>query len=118
MVYPVRANAETKIRTVYYQPLDIDTGVGKYLYPMEEGGVDDAKNAFWTMNPVVTGRFAINVTLKSGVPVQDLRVPGYETEAAVNKISESEWSVTFDKPEGHSLLKDFLFYRSNSTFLI
>ena len=30
-VSPVRAGAETRLRFVYYQPLEIDTGVGRYV---------------------------------------------------------------------------------------
>ena len=41
-VHPVPANDEVKIRFLYYQPLAIDTGIGRYLYPLEEGGTDDA----------------------------------------------------------------------------
>ena len=33
-VYPVPANDETKIRFLYYQPLKIDSGIGRYLYPL------------------------------------------------------------------------------------
>src|SRR3954463_12514316 len=36
-VSPVRANSEVKLRFVYYQPLEIDAGVGRYLYPLEDG---------------------------------------------------------------------------------
>ena len=49
-VHPVAANDETKIRFLYYQPLGIDTGVGRYLYPLEDGGTDDAAMSFWTTN--------------------------------------------------------------------
>ena len=38
-VSPVPAQGETRIRFVYYQPLKIDTGVGRYIYPLEEGGI-------------------------------------------------------------------------------
>src|SRR5688572_20282676 len=62
----VRANSEVKIRFVYYQPLKIDTGVGRYVYPLNEGGTDEAAKSFWTRNPKVEQRFAINVELKSG----------------------------------------------------
>jgi Ca-activated chloride channel family protein len=36
-VYPIPASGETTMRFVYYQPLEIDTGMGRYLYPLESG---------------------------------------------------------------------------------
>jgi len=50
-VSPVRAQSETKIRFVYYQPLTIDSGMGRYVYPLQEGGTDGAADAFWSRNP-------------------------------------------------------------------
>ncbi|HEX2061053.1 MAG TPA: VIT domain-containing protein, partial [Thermoanaerobaculia bacterium] len=47
----VRANAETQIRFVYYQPLKIDSGVGRFVYPLADGGTDEAAKSFWTRNP-------------------------------------------------------------------
>ncbi len=49
-VHPVPANDQTKIRFLYYQPLNIDTGVGRFLYPLEDGGTDEAGMSFWTTN--------------------------------------------------------------------
>src|SRR4029079_19480868 len=84
----VKANADTKVRFVYYQPLAIDTGVGRYVYPLADGGTDEAANSFWTRNPKVEQRFAMNVELKSGWPVDEVRVPGAEAEAKVTKIAD------------------------------
>ena len=49
-VTPVRAGQETKMEFVYYQKLEIDSNVGRYLYPLEEGGTDEAAKGFWDMN--------------------------------------------------------------------
>jgi len=38
-VSPVRAQSETRVRLVYYQPLEIDLGIGRYLYPLAEGAM-------------------------------------------------------------------------------
>ncbi len=38
---------ETRLRFVYYQPLEIDSGVGRYLYPLEDGGTDEIAKSFW-----------------------------------------------------------------------
>ena len=73
-VSPVRAGQDTRIRLVYLQSAKVDSGIGRYLYPLEEGGVDEEKLAFWTANEKVTGSFSFDLTLKSGYPVDALRV--------------------------------------------
>lgn len=108
-VSKVRANAETKIRFVYYQPLKIDTGIGRYIYPLADGGTDEAAKSFWTRNPKVEQRFAVNVELKSGWPVDEVRVPGAEAEAKIDKLADGHFKVSLDRPTG-DLTKDFVFY--------
>jgi len=105
----VRPQSETKIRFVYYQPLKIDTGIGRYVYPLQEGGTDEAAKSFWTRNPKVEQRFAVNVELKSGWPVDEVRVPGADTEAKITKIAEGHYKMALDRTAG-DLSKDFVFY--------
>ncbi|WP_404422547.1 VIT domain-containing protein [Nibricoccus sp. IMCC34717] len=108
-VSPVRANADVTLRFTYYQPLKIDAGVGRFVYPLEEGGTDDAAKGFWTTNPVVQGTLGIRVELKSAVPVTDVRLPGFETTAVVEKVSESHFRASVDRT-GARLDRDFVFY--------
>src|SRR5215212_7985373 len=108
-VSKVRANSEVKIRFVYYQPLKIDTGIGRYVYPLADGGTDEVANSFWTRNPKVEQRFAVNVELKSGWPVDEVRVPGAEAEAKVTKVADGHYKVALDRTSG-DLSKDFVFY--------
>ncbi|MSU51012.1 MAG: VWA domain-containing protein [Opitutus sp.] len=108
-VAPVRANAEVKLRFVYYQPLEIDAGVGRYLYPLEDGGTDDIAKSFWTSNTKVEGTLSINVELKSAWPVEDVRVPGFETAIVSQRLSEGHYKVTFDRASA-KLDRDFVLY--------
>lgn len=108
-VAPVRANAEVKMRFVYYQPLEIDSGVGRYLYPLEEGGTDDLAKSFWTANTKVEGALSINVELKSAWPVEDVRVPGFESAAATQRLDAGHFKLTLDRP-GAKLERDFVLY--------
>ncbi|MES2693479.1 MAG: VIT and VWA domain-containing protein [Verrucomicrobiota bacterium] len=108
-VAPVRANSEVKLRFVYYQPIEIDAGIGRYLYPLEEGGTDDVAKSFWTTNTAVEGALSINVELKSAWPVADVRVPGFETAAATQKLADGHYKLTLDRP-GAKLDRDFVFY--------
>ena len=108
-VHPVPANDETKIRFLYYQPLNIDTGIGRYLYPLEDGGTDEAGMSFWTTNAKVENTFSLNLELKSAYPVQDVRVPGFETAAQINNLAENHYKVQMQLAD-MSLSRDFIFY--------
>lgn len=108
-VYPVRAQAETRIRFVYYQPLEIDTGIGRYVYPLEDGGTDDAARGFWERNEKVEGTLSINVELKSAWPVTDVRAPGLEAAAVTKKLADGHYKMSLDRT-GTSLNRDFVFY--------
>jgi len=91
-VAPVRAGSETRTRLVYYQTASVDTGIGRYVYPLEEGGVDEQKLAFWTANPKVSGSFSFDLHLKSTYPVDALRVPN-QGQAQVSQVGPGEWKV-------------------------
>ena len=119
-VYPVKAQAQTRVRLVYYQPLDIDANVGRYLYPMAEGGVDEERIAFWSVDNKVHESFTFDLTLKSAFPVQDVRVPEYDNRAVVKDLStdaneggpatHSMHSVSIASPEGDALTRDIVVY--------
>ena len=105
----IAANADTKIRFVYYQPLAIDTGVGRYVYPLEEGGTDEAAKSFWTRNATVEQHFAMNVELKSAWPIDEVRVPGADAEAKITKVAEGHYKVAIERQHG-DLSHDFVLY--------
>lgn len=94
-VTPVRAGKDVRVRLTYMQPAHVDTGVGRYVYPLEEGGVDDMKLAFWTANDVVEGHFSFDLLLRSSYPVAALRLPKHP-QATVMQVSENEWRVHLD----------------------
>lgn len=91
-VSPVRANTDTRIKLVYVQPAHVDTGIGRYVYPLEEGGVDEVKLAFWTANEAVTGTFSFDLRLRSSYPVDAVRMPGLPG-AIVTQVSDGEWHI-------------------------
>lgn len=108
-VHPVRANAETRVRFVYYQPLEIDTGVGRYIYPLDPGGTDEQALSFWTQNQKVEGQFSVDLTCKSAHPIIDVRAPGYEAAAAITKVDDGNYKLSM-KTADASLDRDFVFY--------
>ena len=91
-VSPVRARQDTRVRLVYLQPAEVDTGIGRYVYPLEEGGVDEAKLAFWTANEQVTGQFSFDLRIKSAYPVEAVRLPN-QPQAIIQPQTDGEWSV-------------------------
>jgi Ca-activated chloride channel family protein len=91
-VSPVRARQDTRLRLVYLQPAEVDTGIGRYVYPLEEGGVDEAKLAFWTANERVTGDFSFDLRVKSAYPVEAVRMP-QQPQALIRQHGEGEWSA-------------------------
>ncbi len=108
-VTPIRAGAETRMRFVYYQPLEIDTGVGRYHYPLEDGGTDEIARSFWIPNTEVEGHFSVELELKSAWPIQDVRVPGFEAQAAVEELGEGHYRVRLER-QGARLERDFVLY--------
>jgi len=104
----VRAQSETKIRFVYYQPLKIEGGFGRYVYPLAEGGTDDSPSSFWTRNTQVEKRFAINLELRSGWPVDNVQTPGAESDAKITKLASGHYKIAIDRTSG-DLTHDFIF---------
>lgn len=84
-VAPVRAGQDTRVRFVYLQSIGIDHGIGRYVYPLEEGGVDEAKLAFWTASTEVQDRFRFGLRLRSGYPVEAVRMPN-ASDARIDKL--------------------------------
>ena len=93
----VPAGAETKFQFAYYQPLEIDTGVGRYLYPLEEGGTEEAAaSRFWSGERVAKRAFSFHAELKSAVPVDQVRVPGFEDSAVIQRDESGQFDVRID----------------------
>ncbi len=89
-VSPVRAGQDTRIRLVYLQPVHMDTGIGRYVYPLEDGGVDEQKKAFWTASEAVKEKFSFDLKLRSGYPVEALRTPN-QPSAQISKLDDKQW---------------------------
>ncbi len=91
-VSPVRAGQETRIRLVYLQPAHVDTGIGRYVYPLEEGGVDEEKLAFWTANERVERNFSFDVKIRSAYSIEAVRMPN-QPQAQPNRLGEGDWRI-------------------------
>lgn len=122
-VSPVKAQDDTRVRLVYYQPLEIDLNVGRYVYPLAEGGVDDERIAFWSVDTSVQEKFSFNLTLKSAQPIKDLRMPGYMQQAQIEKTqgdneqgTSNIFTAALENREGATLSEDIvIYYRLDDT---
>ncbi|MCF8070319.1 MAG: VIT and VWA domain-containing protein [Desulfobacterales bacterium] len=118
IVSPVRSQNETRVRLVYYQPLEIDLNIGRYVYPLEEGGVDEERISFWSVDDSVKSSFKFDLQLKSAFPLKDVRLPGYQNRAIIHKAENTDkgngvgevYSISLDQLEGASLSSDIVLY--------
>ncbi len=108
-VSPIRAQDQTRMRFVYYQPIEIDTGIGRYVYPLAEGGTDEQALQFWTTNDVVEGNLSISLELKSAWPVTEVRAPGFDGDGGVQQLADGHFKLAVDRPSAQ-LNSDFVFY--------
>ncbi|KXJ49807.1 MAG: hypothetical protein AXW15_05945 [Neptuniibacter sp. Phe_28] len=92
-VFPVKANQDVKIKLVYLQNTQTDTGIGRYVYPLEDGGVDVEKQSFWSRNESVEEAFSFNVKLRTSYPVDGLRMPQHP-HANLQQLNTHEWQAT------------------------
>ncbi len=92
-VYPVRAGQDVRISLTYIQPVHIDSSIGRFVYPLEEGGVDEQKLSFWTYNEVVEEAFSFNLSFRSSWPIDDFRLPQHP-QAGIQQLSDNEWNVS------------------------
>ncbi|MDB4222727.1 VIT and VWA domain-containing protein [Granulosicoccus sp.] len=97
-VSPVRANQDVRVRLVYLQENRVDHAMGRYVYPLEDGGVDEQANSFWTRNETVNDAFTFQLRLRSSYPVDAMRVTN--GQGAIQQISEGEWEVLIDSKTG------------------
>lgn len=98
-VTPVQPNSDVRIKLVYIQPAHVDSGIGRYVYPLEDGGVDDQKNAFWSRTEQVDEQFSFNMTLATGYPVDSIRLPQH-SDAAIQQLNPQQWRVNLGNQVG------------------
>ena len=94
-VYPVRAGQDAYVRLTYIQPVHVDSSIGRYVYPLEDGGVDEQKRSFWTYQEAVSESFSFDLQFRSSWPVDEFRLPRHP-QAGIQRLSENEWQVSME----------------------
>ena len=85
-VTPVRAGQDVRIRLAYIQPAHVDSSIGRYVYPLEDGGVDEHRLSFWTYQEEVRERFSFNLLFRSSWPIDEFRLPKHP-QASIQMLS-------------------------------
>ncbi|HEX6765083.1 MAG TPA: VIT and VWA domain-containing protein, partial [Polyangiaceae bacterium] len=92
---------------VYYEPVSIDAGIGRFLYPLEYGGTDDGRD-FWTGESTLTARFTFDLELKTAVAIDEVRVPDVPT-ATIDELDPAHYRIHFEAAPG-TLNEDVVAY--------
>jgi Ca-activated chloride channel family protein len=95
-VSPVRAMSDTRVRLVYLQPLEIDASVGRYVYPLEEGQLDEEAHAFWDRLPIVRGKFSFQCLIRTAYPLDAVRTKGMDDLTRVTQSAPDTWIVNVE----------------------
>src|SRR5437870_2677198 len=85
-IFPIGPEADQKVEISYYQELDYDRDIATYVYPL-------ASVTRRGVNARTTGKFAINVEVKSAVPIVEVESPSHGAGFAVAKHSDSFWQA-------------------------
>ncbi len=109
-VSPVPALSELKFRYLYYQRLQLDTGIGRFLYPLEDGGNDELAQKFWNQNSAVSRSFSFHAVIESAWPIQEVRMPGLSAATVVRELPDHSFDVRLEAPGGIELDSDLVLY--------
>ena len=97
-VAPVRAGSDVRVRLVYVQQAAVDHSMGRYVYPLQDGDVDEAKSNFWSRNEEVSEAFSFNLRLRSSYPVDAIRAT--RGQATINQLDSGEWELNISSKSG------------------
>jgi Ca-activated chloride channel homolog len=98
----IPADSDAEMSFAYYEPLSIDESVGRYLYPLQDGGTSSTP---WDGNQNVTGTFSFELELKSTMPIAELGMPGLSP--MIQKLGDGHFRVSLEAAPG-SLGKDLV----------
>lgn len=115
-IAPVRARSDQRVRLEYYQPLELDHGIGRYVYPLAPGGHGARARELFQGSAAVR-RARIEVELRTSLPVEDVATPGWEG-ARLEMLSGAGPGLrraVLEPPRGAPLEQDFVLYWRHPT---
>ena len=97
-IFPIAPRAEQKVRIVYYQELDVDNDRATYVYPL-------STNTAGPEMKQTAGRFSLNLSAKSLVPITDVDSPSHGQQFVIAKQTPGVIQSSMEL-SGASLAKD------------
>lgn len=105
----VPARGRVSVRIVYLQPVEVDGGVGRYVYPLREGNTrDEGPSDFWTMEKVAERELRFDVDVRAAFPVEAVHCTSHPSFAA-QPLENGRWSGELAL-QGAPLEQDLVLY--------
>jgi len=101
-IFPINAGADQKVQLTYYQELPIDHDRLAYVYPLATVTRQDIDSR-------TTGKFAINVDVKSAVPLTGIDSPSHGDAFVVASHSDTYAQASLEASTG-SLARDVVIH--------
>ncbi len=92
-IYPINAQAEQKVQLTYYQELNIDHDQATYVYPLATATRQDIDSR-------TTGKFAIQVEIKSAIPLTEVVSPSHGNDFVTTKDSPTYCLASLETAAG------------------
>ena len=93
-IFPIAAEAEQRVRVVYYQELEFDHDRASYVYPL-------ATNTAAAANATTKGRFSFSLDVKSAVPISGLKSPSHAGQFVVVANADPHyWQASLETTGG------------------
>ncbi|MEN8190095.1 MAG: VIT and VWA domain-containing protein [Thermodesulfobacteriota bacterium] len=97
-IFPIASRAKQRVRISYYQELDFDHDRATYVYPL-------ATTSKGTQDSRVNGKFAIEVNVKSVVPITEMVSPSHGDDFLMVKHGSDYYEASLEQNDG-DLSKD------------
>lgn len=97
-VFPVPAQGTQKIQIAYYQPIDYDSGIGTYVYPLEMN-----KEAAGTL----LKEFSVLVDVTSDIPLKRIYSPSHGDAVVSADLKPGRYRASLEQAKGN-LDRDFV----------
>ena len=97
-IFPIGPEAEQRVQISYYQELDVDHDRATYVYPLATVTRPDA-------DARVSGRFSIDMAIKSAIPIVDVGSPSHGDDFVTAAHSDSYVQASLEAAGG-SLARD------------
>lgn len=92
-IFPIGPKAEQRVEITYYQELESDHDVLRYVYPLATATRSDA-------DARVHGRFSFQADVKSMVPIESLGSPSHPSEIVVANHGPDYGQVSLEQRDG------------------